>query len=337
MAPQKQSAKTASAPRADERFDYLDKLPANVPPIEHPLWAAHPSDPGGPAEVTYYFPIEVMPSGQDNATGVFFPAGFTFPDEINVILYFHGHKKGEFKTINDYWSGKLHDLYLRETINATGKQAVLIAPTLGAAPGSGINKDMGIFANAGAGDDFLADVVTWIGKVVPQYVQKKKAPKIGNIVLAGHSGAGGILSQQVKTMRAPICEVWGFDTMYGQGYHTIDVKGRKQTVEIDVPGDWLQAALAHKPIVEIRRAPGLIPVPIPKLRPRTQFYFYWVGIKDPVYGRSVDLQDRVRKMGLHNVEVLESPRVSGIKYDWDNHFGTVTQNFKKRVGAAGCL
>jgi hypothetical protein len=141
--------KPAPTPRTDARFDYVDKLPKNVPPIEHPFSASSPSDFAGPAEATYYFPIDVMPKGQANATGVFFSAGFKFPDKLNVILYFHGHKAGEFKTINEYWSGKLHNLYLREDINATGKQAVLIAPTLGPAPGSGINADMGVFAKPG--------------------------------------------------------------------------------------------------------------------------------------------------------------------------------------------
>ncbi|SIO57612.1 hypothetical protein SAMN05444166_5444 [Singulisphaera sp. GP187] len=334
MAPLKKPAPT---PRTNSRFDYVDKLPSNVPPIEHPFSASSPSDFGGPAEATYYFPIEVMPNSQDNATGVFFPAGFKFPDKINVILYFHGHKKDEFKTINEYWSGKLHDLYLREYINATGKQAVLIAPTMGAAPGSSLNPGMGIFANSGGADDFLAEVTKWICKHVPQYADKKRRPEIGNIVLAGHSGAGGILSQQVRTMRSPVCEVWGFDTMYGQGSRTIEVKGKKKRVDIDVIGEWLESALSHHSLVGFQTLPGILPIPIPKLVPTTRFYFYWVGFDDPVKGRSLELQAKIRQMGLYNVEILESSRVSGLKYDWDNHFGTVSQNFKKRVADAPCF
>jgi hypothetical protein len=195
---------------------------------------------------------------------------------------------------------------------------------------------MGVFAKPGGADDFLAEVVKWIGKYVPQYVQKNKAPEIGNIVLAGHSGAGGILSQQVRTMRSPVREVWGFDTMYGQGSRILDVNGKKKEATIDVVGEWLESALSHHTL-GFQTAPGIIPMPIPKLRPTTQFYFYWVGYDDPVKGRSLELQEKVRKMGLHNVEILESSRVSGKKYDWDNHFGTVTQNFKKRVAATRCF
>ena len=42
MAPQN---KSVPAPRSDARFDYLDRLPANVPPVEHPLSAEHPWTP----------------------------------------------------------------------------------------------------------------------------------------------------------------------------------------------------------------------------------------------------------------------------------------------------
>ena len=330
--------KSAPPARTDVRFDFVDKLPKNVPPIEQQPISLFPFPPPvGPAEATYYFPIQVMPKG-NNATGVFFPSGFNFPNKINIILYFHGHKAGEFSTINEYWSGKLHNIRLREDINATGKQVVLIAPTLGAKPGSGINADMGIFGKAGGADDFLAEVVKWIGKYVPQYVTKKKDPEIGNIVLAGHSGAGGILSQQVKTMRSSICEVWGFDTLYGQGYRKSIANGKKKEEVIDVAGEWLDSAFRHNSLeFELGSTWLAIPIPIPKLRPTAQFYFYWVGPDDPVKGRSLDLQERVRKMGLHNVTVIESATVGGKKYSWENHFGTVTINFRRRVAAARCL
>jgi hypothetical protein len=323
--------------RTDPRFDYVNLLPNNVPPIEVPFSVSTLSDFSGPGEATYYFPIDVKAPGQRNATGVFFPSGFTFAGRINVILYFHGHKAGEFKTINEYWSGRLHNLYLREDVNASGKMAVLIAPTMGAAPGSGLNADMGIFAEAGAADHYLAEVVKWIGKYVPQYSQKKTTPQIGNIVLAGHSGAGGILSRQVMTMRSRVCEVWGFDTMYGQGYRRVDVKGIKKYVSIDVVGEWVESAFSHECLAAHQGAPGSPSVSVPKRCPGTKFYFYWVGHDDPVKGRSLELQAKVREKGLHNVEVLESARVSGKKYDWENHFGTVSQNFKKRVAAAGCF
>jgi hypothetical protein len=207
---------------------------------------------------------------------------------------------------------------------------------MGAMPGSSLNAGMGIFAHPGAADDYLAEVVQWIGKYVHQYAKKKKAPAIGNIVLAGHSGAGGILLQQVRTMRLPVREVWGFDTMYGWGTRYRFVKGKKEVEDIVVE-EWLQSALSHHAVVGFQPAASILPIPIPKLRPTTQFYFYWVSYDDPVRDRSLLLKEKLRQLGLHNVQILESARVSGVKYDWDNHFGTVTLNFKRRIADSCCF
>lgn len=289
------------APRTDVRFDFVDKLPPTVPPLEVPPTSMFPFQNSGPAEATYYFPI---PLDKCNPTGVFFPAGFNFPDTFNVVLYFHGHKLFQFKTINQYWAGQLHDIRLRHDINETGKQVVLIAPTMGEYPGSVLNAGMGIFKQPGGGDDFLAEVRRWIGKHVPQYAAKKVTPAIGKIVLAGHSGAGGILAQQVKTMKSPICEVWGFDSMYGQGEDPATGK------PIDVAGNWLNMAA--------------------RLKPATHFYFYWAGASPGT--NSKDLQERVRKAGLGNVTVEANVHTGGAF-----HFHTLTANFKKRVKAASCF
>jgi hypothetical protein len=305
--------------RTDVRFDFVDQLPANVPPVEQQPTSLFPFPPPvGPAKATYYFPIALDGC---NPTGVFFPSGFSFSSQINVLLYFHGHKLGEFKTINQYWSGKLHNIRLREDVNAADKQLVLIAPTMGENPGSSLNADMGIFRQPGGGDEFLSHVVRWIGKYVPQYVEKKLTPTVGNVVLAGHSGAGGILSQQAKTMQSKVCEVWGFDSMYGEGW--LD-KAHKQA--IDVPGNWLDTAAAHHKL-EFDNF-GIIP--IPRLRPMTMFYFYWAGTGPGANAR--DLQDRVRNMGLSNVIVEPNSHVGGAY-----HFETLTANFRRRVVAASCF
>src|SRR5262249_37191194 len=132
MAPSKQPALPAPPTKYNPRYDYADKLPKNVPPIELPwgsmaraayLYAGQSQNylyPVGPGDATYYFPVKVMPNGP-NATGVFFPDGYKYPDTIDVIIYFHGHKAGEYRNINEYWSGKVHKIRLREDINDTGK------------------------------------------------------------------------------------------------------------------------------------------------------------------------------------------------------------------------
>jgi hypothetical protein len=309
------SVKTSSPKRpaqTDVRYDYVDTLPPGIPPVEK-----EPTS-DGPGEATYYFPV---PLDGCNPTGVFFPTGYSFPCTMNVILYFHGHMLGEFKTINEYWDGSLHDIRLREDINASGKQAVLIAPTLGEFPGRSLHKDMGIFSQAGAGDDFLAEVARWIGKYVPQYTARKLKPGIGNVVLAGHSGAGGILSRQAKTMQSRVCEVWGFDSMCGQASDPISKK------PIDVADDWRETAAArHK--LAFDNAWGLFPYPRP--RPSTWFHFYWAEASSGVHSR--DLQERARQWGLTNVTVEANTRLGG-----EYHFDALTSNFKKRVAEARCF
>jgi hypothetical protein len=229
-------------------FDYADQLPCGVPPFEQNRPGSVTPFPGpagageaGPAEATYYFPI---PRPGCNPTGVFFPFGFFFQPVIDVILYFHGFKLGEFQTINQYWKGGVHRIHLREDTNRSGKSVVLVAPTMGERPGSKNVGDMGIFARPAGADDFLAEVVRWIGKYVWQYASRRLTPSVRNVVLAGHSGAGVILGTQARGMTTPVREVWGFDSTYSQG----------KPFHRDVVADWLAAA---------------------KLRPATKFFFYW--------------------------------------------------------------
>jgi len=311
------TAKSAPLPvRSDSRFPYLAQLPPKVPPIEGPFDEKFPSQTIGPPTITYYFPLTLEGC---NPTGVFFPQKFGFQSEIDVILFFHGFKQGEFlkvKTIDYYWSGRFQDIQLREDVNASGKSVVLIAPMLGDQPGSIQTSDMGVFRNPGGGDDFLEEVRTWIGKYVPQY--KGVKPTIGNVILAGHSGAGVILDIQARSMKANICEVWGFDSLYGQGaFHR------------DVVQDWLDVASA---------------------RSGTKFYF---SSTSETSGNAVDLGKRAKKQGLSrfDIEVFSGSSASlpttlkqgsrwngftmAISSSW--HYETITKNFLNRVKSASCL
>lgn len=75
-------SQTKPPARTDVRFDYVDKLPPGVPPVEKQPTSLFPFPPPvGPAEATYYFPI---PLEGCNPTGVFFPIGYSFPCTMNV-------------------------------------------------------------------------------------------------------------------------------------------------------------------------------------------------------------------------------------------------------------
>jgi hypothetical protein len=301
-------------PRTDVRFDFVDKLPASVPPLEKQPTSLFPFPPPvGPNEATYYFPITALK--KCNPTGVFFPANYHFHPVIDVILFFHGFKwpsgvpRQEFTNINEYWGGNLHNIQLREDINATGKKWVLIAPTLGTFPGSSKHvDDMGVFGKPTGGDDFLEQVRTWIGKYVPQYASRPGpkpgttvsiTPTIGKVVLAGHSGAGIILAIQAKGMKTPICEVWGFDSMYGYS------KGDFDTLT-DPLTDWHD--IASDPSKS------------------TQYFFHWVTTS-----RAKDLDDTYHLTNITVREMKHPAKEEGL------HYKTLTNNFFTRVKDSSCF
>jgi hypothetical protein len=186
-------------------------LPDNVPfDAEKP--------PKFPGDITYYFPIPL--GGKTGApggcpvTGVFIPKGFTYPSTIDVVLFFHGNKQ-QWSTIQDYWMpGGVHHIRLRQDVNDSGKQVILVAPTMGSNPGwSG---DMTGDLDTKGADDLLDDVMVILAGWDPHYINKD-LPKVGSIALAAHSGGGETLLRQtmlMKKYRGNIRACWGFDCTY---------------------------------------------------------------------------------------------------------------------------
>jgi hypothetical protein len=199
-----------------------DKLPRGVPPVERPP-TSFPVDPKqattyGPSAVTWYFPINLPGT---NPTGVFIPKGFAYETEVDVILFFHGNKivdgNRDFTYINQYWHGNMYKVGLRDDLNTAGKNALLVAPTMGDYPGASLTstKHLGIFATPGGGSCFLSHVMQWLGKYEDRYASNKVIPKVRKVVLAGHSGGGNPIHQQMEDMKAQVCEIWCFDVVYG--------------------------------------------------------------------------------------------------------------------------
>jgi len=128
--------------------------------------------------------------------------------EIDVILYLHGHRTtvpGNRRSIWDYLKSKYWPL--REHLAASGKAAVLIAPTLGPkSEAAGLREPGGL-------DRYLDAALA----ATASYWSSGVAPAIRNIVLAGHSGAGvpmRALALSGNRYAALIKEVWGFDSTY---------------------------------------------------------------------------------------------------------------------------
>jgi hypothetical protein len=125
---------------------------------------------------------------------------------------------------------------------------VLIAPTLVERPGGADSSDMGPFATAQGGDQFLAEILRWLGKYVPQYSSRCVIPTIRNLLLAGHSGAGVILQKQAWSMKTPIKQIWDFDSMYGSETKA-ERENKKITFHVaSVVTDWLSLATTRQDI-----------------------------------------------------------------------------------------
>ena len=127
---------------------------------------------------------------------------------IDVILYLHGHRTAIPGSRRTIWAYLKHKCWpLREHLAASGKAAVLIAPTLGP------KSECGTLLAPGGLDRYLDAVLAasrgyWTGGTIPS---------IRHIILSGHSGAGApmrLLARSGNTSAARIKEVWGFDCTY---------------------------------------------------------------------------------------------------------------------------
>ena len=274
--------------------DYSSKLPKGVPPVERAPTSMAPFQVIGPADTTWYFPLDLPGT---SPTGVFIPQGFGYQSEVDVILYFHGNKRGEFSHINQYWGpGFPYKCTLREDLNASGKSAILIAPTMGSAPGAALNgnPDLGVFGQPGGAECFLDHVMQWLGNYDPHYSLKnpKVVPKVGKVILAGHSGGGSPIHIQMESLKAKICEIWCFDVVY----YTLS--------------DWMQFAVYN---------------------PTKQVYFYH-AIQSLGALKELKKLKGLTEMGLYrslgNVQFIDAG---------NHHYPALTNNFGKRLKATTCL
>jgi hypothetical protein len=164
-----------------------------------------------PPQQTLYVNI---PLGGENPakpmTGIFIPANYRWQEKNDVILYLRGHHKGNPReTIKEYWNQQKSPHWaFREGINNSGKNVILIAPTLGPA------SQAGKLLSPGGFDRYLEQVLAALST---HLFQSRRSPDIGNIILACHSGGGSPMRQLASAGQrytARIRECWGFDCLY---------------------------------------------------------------------------------------------------------------------------
>jgi hypothetical protein len=185
---------------------------------EQPLLQQEYADPADGA--TFYLPISVG-GGIMAKTGVYIPASYKPGEYVDIVLYLHGHvgKKirqtgkwvpdQEFmkRGMEYYWKNYSN---IREHFKAGQHNAILVAPTLGSLSST----QYGTLANAKGLDNFIN--ACFAALKLKKALHPMAMPY--RIVLAGHSGGGnpmGKILVQQNDLADKICEVWGFDCLYG--------------------------------------------------------------------------------------------------------------------------
>lgn len=137
----------------------------------------------------------------DSSVKVIVPPGFRPGKKIDLVFWFHGW----YNTIDS----SIKVFHLRDQFLAAGKNAILVIPE-GAvnAPDSYGGK----LEQPGRFKYLINDV----------FLQLKKRslfgakPTIGNVVLAGHSGAYRVMAHILESGAVEVQEVFLFDGLYGQ-------------------------------------------------------------------------------------------------------------------------
>ena len=171
-----------------------------------------------PRDRTFYVEIDLkIGKTAKPITGIFCPEAYRPAQQVDLIIYLHGYKKDENEkwypdlTIDRYWAnGSFPHYYfpLREEVNASGKNVILIAPTLGQKSESGnLAREF---------DSYVDKVMDVLGTYGP-YQKAQPPPALGNIILACHSGGGSPMLRIALSRNrtaANIQECWGFDCLY---------------------------------------------------------------------------------------------------------------------------
>lgn len=144
-------------------------------------------------------------------TGIFVRSNYKPKPQVDLILYLHGHKVRDVQkdfSIDQYW--KIPYFALRQELNASRKNVILVAPTLGpySEPGTLIVRD-GL-------DTYLDQVISALKHYGP-YRSIVNPPTVGNVILACHSGGGVPMLQLAMSHQRytpNIQECWAFDSLY---------------------------------------------------------------------------------------------------------------------------
>ena len=164
--------------------------PATDPPVRREA---------APPQLSLYLPIPLdVPGVDDPATGVFVPDHYRVDKTIDLIVFLRGYdiKRPKAATgVAEYWNSPCHPVLksflLREEVNKSGKNVILVVPPLGP------------FAEAGKLEDegglraFLDRVSDGLWRSGP-HADLPQVPKVRHLILGAHSGGGAPLRRLAR-------------------------------------------------------------------------------------------------------------------------------------------
>jgi hypothetical protein len=248
-----------------------------------------------PEGTTLY--VEIPLGGESPArpmTGIFIPTNYRPQEQVDLILYLHGHHrntpvKGKQPThgywpttlsIDQHWRKDFYPYYaFREGVNASKKNVILVAPTLGPRSQT-VN-----LVKPGGLDSYLQQVLLSLNSY-GSYQGRQQPPVLGSLILACHSGGGKPMRQIAlakNNYSQKIKECWGFDCTYSGS---------------DI--DWVKWA---------------------KINPNSRLYVY-SATKTPRY-YAIKLEAESKKMRLSNILFEKSTT--------QNHFKVPLAHWRSRI------
>lgn len=145
-------------------------------------------------------------------TGIFIPENYQLQPQVDLIVYLQGyHKAHPRMSIDQYWNNRMFPFWpLREGINQSRKNIILVVPTLGP------RSQVGRLTSPRGFDAYVDRVILTLVEHGP-YRKAGLYPTIGHIILTCHSGGGYPMRQLALTQQrysTNLRECWGFDCLY---------------------------------------------------------------------------------------------------------------------------
>jgi hypothetical protein len=200
-----------------------------------------------PKQTLYFDDINLKNDAKAQLTGVFFPDTYQPGNKLSVLLYLHGHGN---PTIDQHWANqpknKNPDVYqIREQLNTSKKNLVLVAPTLGPTSDAGELVTTGI-------NWYLKEVLDRLKTNAPPELKIAEATTIKEVFVMAHSGGGVPMLGLANAIPADnsnnlIREFWGFDCLYApKGHHPVAYTDYGQIDPFDPEPKWLTWAFGHQ-------------------------------------------------------------------------------------------